>query len=214
LGIEKKFYDTYLTDSALTAPTDFSGGEHDPSATSMISTPPQGDNQSERLGKRISIHSVQIKGNLKVNGEADQAGADNPQRCFVALVLDTQSNGAQLNSEEVFTQAGAAATTHNDTPLRNLLWGSRFRILKSMTHVFTLDGMAYSGTVNQIEQAGAATNFEWYIPFKDGLTVNFNAGTTPSIANVIDNSLHIIAFTTDASNAAQLSYLARIRYTG
>ena len=42
LGIEKKFYDTSLVDAALTAPTDCTGGEHDPSATSMISAPAGG----------------------------------------------------------------------------------------------------------------------------------------------------------------------------
>ena len=36
LGIERKFYDTALTATALTASTDASGGEVDPSATSMI----------------------------------------------------------------------------------------------------------------------------------------------------------------------------------
>ena len=45
LGIEKKFYDTSVSAVALGAPTDATGGEFDPSTTSMITTPAQGDGE-------------------------------------------------------------------------------------------------------------------------------------------------------------------------
>jgi len=77
LGIEKKFYDTGLTSAALTAPTDATGGEHDPSSTSMISTPAQGDSEQNRDGKRIVIKSVQITGVVRCASQTDQTVSQN-----------------------------------------------------------------------------------------------------------------------------------------
>lgn len=213
LGVEKKFYDTFLVNSNITSPTDASGGEHDPSATSMISTPPQGDSATERIGKKIGIESVQVKGTVRINAEVNQTAGDNPQTVFVALVLDTQTNGAQLNSEDVFTVAGSATSVLNGAPLRNLEYGSRFRVLRSECFVFEPGNMVYDGT--NVETAGVTKKIEWFHRFKDPLVVNFDSGTTASVANVIDNSLHIVAFGSDSSaNAPDLSYLARIRFVG
>jgi len=55
--------------------------------------------------------------------------------------------------------------------------------------------------------------FDWFIRLK-GLKVKFNAGTTASIANVIDNSLHIIAFASTTDPQAKISYNARLRFVG
>jgi len=54
LGVERKFYDTALTATAIVSPTDCTGAELDPSATSMISTPAQGDSEQNRDGKQIA----------------------------------------------------------------------------------------------------------------------------------------------------------------
>jgi len=64
LSIERKFYDNGLTATALTAPTDATGGEFDPSATMMMTTPAQGDGPSNRDGKEIAMLYLQINGTI------------------------------------------------------------------------------------------------------------------------------------------------------
>jgi len=208
LGIEKKFYDTSLGATTVTAPTDAAGGEYDPSATSMISTPPVGDTESSRDGKRIILKNVQIKGVIQRQPTEDAVNPQGQQQVFVALVLDTQSNGAQMNSEDCFKNLNAAAATAA-SPLRNLLFGKRFRILKSET--FNLDVITSAEADNLHSAAGVVRCIDWFINLKD-LPVNFNSGTTASIANVIDNSLHVIAYSTDGT--AQIAYNARVRFVG
>lgn len=208
LGIEKKFYDTGLSASALTAAADFAGCERDPSSTSMISTPAQGDGPSNREGKRILMRSVQVKGAVTVDPLADRTGGLQSSIVYIALVLDTQTNGAQLNAEDVFVNPSANLDAVG-TPMRNLLYGSRFRILKSETLELPINNATYDGT--NIETFGVSRTFDWFVPLGEGIPVNFNAGTTSSIANVIDNSLHIIAVT---SSIGDLSYNARIRFVG
>lgn len=210
LGIEKKFYDTTLVDAAILAPSDAAGGEHDPSATSMISTPTQGDGEMQRDGKRITITSCQVKGWVERSALLNQGAMPNAERIMVALVVDTQTNGAQLDSEAVFKNLSGDADLAC-SPMRNLLFGPRFRVLRTEMITFNNHNGAYDGT--DIEVAGNGQAFEWFVPFKgEGFKVNFNAGTGATVANVIDNSLHIIAYA--SVTGVTLSYNARVRFIG
>jgi len=210
LGIETKFYDTTLSAATIAAATDATGGEYDPSATSMISTPAQGDSEQQRDGKKILIKNVQIKG-IVVRPQTEDAvappGGDN---VFIALIQDLQSNGAQMNSEDCFKNlAGTAAGA--TVPLRNLLYSERFRVLKS--EMLNMDVPSVSAEGDNLHSAVGVTKcFEWFVPFPEGLPVNFNAGTTASIANVVDNSLHVIAYSN--LGVCTLTYNARIRFQG
>jgi len=211
LSIERKFYDTALTATALAAPTDASGGEFDPSATSMISTPAQGDGPSDRDGKEIAMLYLQINGSIAMSAQEAQAGPIGGTCAFVAIVLDTQSNAAQLNSEDVFKNtSGSALMAPN--PLKNLLFGNRFRILKE--RIFELNAMNLTQqAADDYSWAGVRKYFKWFIPL-NGLKVKFNGGTTASIVNVIDNSIHVIAYTNSTAGAPSISYNARLRYVG
>ena len=106
LGLEKKFFDTAVAMVALTAPTDAAGGEIDPTAlpgaVACLNAMAQGDGEQNRDGKKVVLKSVQVKGFVQKLGGELAAGPDSGTKVFVALVLDTQTNGAQLNSEDVF----------------------------------------------------------------------------------------------------------------
>lgn len=209
LAPELKFYDTALASTTVAAAVDATGGEYDPSATSMISTPAVGDSEQNREGKRIQIKNCYIKGTISHPGAELAAAPPAPNKVYVALVLDTQSNGAQLNSEDVYKNLAGNVQT-NPTPLRNLLFGSRFRVLKDEVIDMNLTGISHFA-VDSFSNAGKEVEFEWFVPLNN-MIVNFNAGTTASIANVVDNSLHIIAFATAATTT--ISYNARIRFVG
>jgi len=211
LGIEKKFYDTALAATALVAPTDATGGEFDPSATSMISTPAQGDSEQQRDGKRIVIKSVQVSGVCSTNALTAQTGTAAPVEVFVALVLDTQTNGAQLNSEDVYKNLGAANYLATN-PLRNLLFANRFKVLKEWSMTLEPKTAVNNASATTVSVAGTRCEFDCFLPLD--LNVNFNAGTTASIANVIDNSLHIVAYCSSTALAPTIAYNARIRFMG
>lgn len=208
LKAEPKFYDTFRTTFTLASSATFAGCEYDPSATSMISTPSVGDSEQNRDGKKIVITQVEVKGWVYKYTEANQTTAEDGQWAWIALVLDTQTNGVQMNSEDCFKNIeGANAALA--VPFRNLLYGGRFRILKFKRFVFNNPNLCWDGT--NMEQNGMVRPFKFYKKLR--LPVNFNAGTTSDIANVIDNSLHIIGCSSQASNITA-SYGARIRFIG
>jgi len=208
LGIEKKFLDVYKSDTAIAVNANLTSGVYSPTAgcTGCLSCPAQGDTEQSRDGKRIVIDALIVKGHVVL--EPQSTAADfGATKVFVAAVLDTQTNGATCASELVFKNTAAQASSVVD-PLKNLLSGNRFRILKSQ--VFDLSP---ADSMNS-KTEGIQRVIDWYIPFKGGLPVNLNAGTTADVANVIDNSLHIIAFNTNAVQIPKLGYNARIRFQG
>lgn len=210
LGVEKKFLDLAVPSTALTAPTDASGGEVDPATANCLSAPAIGDDQTSRDGRKIIGKYLHIRGQVSQPSQANAAAELAPSRVFVACVLDTQTNGAQLNSEDVFVNpaanAGLAAA-----PLRNIQFAERFKVLKSDEFLLEPKVSTYDGT--NIETAGAACMFDWYIPLKN-LKITFTSGTTGVVANVMDNSIHMIAYTHSTGGVPVISYNSRFRFIG
>jgi len=207
LGMETKFFDTYLYNATPSFALDCTGGEMDPSSTLSLASMAQGDGPSDRDGKKAVIKSVQVKGMVSVGNSVLAAVPSTVQRVYVALVLDTGTNGALLSSEDVFQNFAAQLPT-NSSPFRNLLWNNRFRILKSQV----FDVTPYDTTfvaANTYAHGATSKQFDWYVPLD--LPVNFK-DTTALTANVVDNSLHIIAFQTGANG--KLHYNARVRFVG
>lgn len=210
MGVEKKFLDSSFTGTVSVA-TDATGGEMDPATLLCLTTPVQDDTPSGREGKRITCKYIEIKGTLDVAPAEIQANPQQGNQVLVAMVLDMQTNQAQMNSEDCFKNTAANALT-NATPLRNLLFADRFRILKS--EVFDLTPKTLSHfAVDSFSVAGRTVSFNWFVPLKD-MPVNFNATATGVIGNVIDNSIHIIAFSTATGQTTTLTYNARLRFVG
>jgi len=213
LGIEKKYLDMALPGAVVSVVTNSTGGEVDPTAIGCVgclSAPAIGDGPSNRDGNRIVAKSLYIKG--EVVGLAAEAQVDPPAptRVMVAVVLDTQTNGAQLNSEDVFTNPSSAATAQT-TPLRNMLFRDRFKVLKQ--EVFDVSAIALTqAAANNYSWAAGCAVFEWNFDLKD-LVINLQ-NTTADVVNVIDNSLHIIAFAQGGNNPVTISYNARLRFVG
>lgn len=208
LGMELKFYDTARAALALTAPTDASGAEADPTTLNCISAPAQGTSEKQRDGRKIVIKSVSIRGNVRTAAQANQTAADVASSVFVALVQDCQTNAAQLASENVFTNPSSAATLAT-APFRNLEYIRRFKVLKTKRIVLPQPMMVYDGT--NVEQGGQIIPFEFHK--KVNIPVNFTS-TTEGVSNVADNSLHVIAYTDATSLAPELNYNSRIRFMG
>jgi len=212
LGIEKKFLDSSISAVLMSADTGLAGGELDPTAvpTAMLclTAPAVGDTETSRDGKQIIGKYLEIKGHLEVASQANQTAQDGQEVAFVACVLDTQTNAAQLNSEDVYKNSSANAAG-NTCPLRNLLFGPRFKILKSGTFVMPVPSTSWDGT--NLEVSGVSRNFKWYIPLND-LKINFNSQTTGVISSVIDNSVHLIGFS--QQGLALLTYNCRFRFIG
>lgn len=209
--IEKKWTDLAVLQTAIPAPADATGGELDPTTINCLNGISQGDTANSRDGNEVFLKSVYVKGAVQCLAQANQAAGDMPAKVYVALVLDTQTNSAQMNSEDCFTNPGANAVTAA-SPFRNLFFRKRFRILAQETLCFD-NGPTLTWDGTNIEQSGMVRSFEF---FKDlhNLPCNFVSGTTGTVASIVDNSLHIIAYCDSVSAVPAISYNSRVRFVG
>lgn len=212
LGIELKFYDTKLVGAALASPVDATGGEHNPTAVICLNTVTAGTGEEQRIGRKITMHSIGIRGVVNCAPQTGVANIDAATEIFIALVHDKQTNGALLNSEDVFTNKGANAILATSL-WNNLQFKDRFNVLATrkfnMQNPTAFNDAAATGNG---EQAGLQQVFQIFVNLK-GMKTLYKA-TTETIANIIDNSLTIVAFCNNTGLVPQISYNARLRFTG
>lgn len=205
LGIEKKFYDTYVTDGVLV--TTAASAEFDPAANvSCLNAMAEGDGESNRDGKKILMKSVEVNGHVNTTLQADQADAVNAVTVRVWLVLDTQTNGAQMDSEKFLLDTAGV----DSLSLRNLKYSSRFKTLACKTMVLAPSNSHGDGA-NTGSVAGSIRPFRFFKRLN--IVTNFS-NTSADIANIVDNSLHIIAVASAVAGAPKISYQARVRFIG
>lgn len=216
LGIETKFLDTYNTSQGLTNPADATGGEIQPTGgcTGCLSAPAQGDGATNREGKKIVIKSCLIQGNLGILPQSAATSADTYPTIFIALVQDMQTNGVTINSEDVFTnpsgQVGLASQ-----PFRNMSYTSRFKVLSQRKFTVKPSLAMANDTSAAADLVQQGLNMPFTLSWKGILPVSFtSASTTADVANVTDNSLHLIAFCSATSFAPFISFQSRIRFVG
>lgn len=211
LGTELKFYDQKLIGTTLATSTDGTGGELDPSSVILMNTVTQGDGESQRDGRKITMRSIYVSGHVSIPIQASQSTFDNMCFVFLALVLDTQTNAATINSEDVYINPGGNAVTAV-TPQRNLENIQRFKVLGIRKMVFSSPSATNdTGATGGVILGGLGRFFQF--SNKLGIDVHYK-GTTENVGNITDNSLHLIGWCSDTGMAPNISYVSRLRFTG
>lgn len=224
---EPKWFDVSRTLSSIPIPyANTAGLELDPTAhTGGVATPAMacfncplvGDGQNNRDGRKIVVTSLEVKGFVIVPsvGNGVAGALPRPVSIWVALVIDTQTNGVQLNSEDVYVYNNIVNIDGQDScqPFKNLLFGNRFRTLRMWTMTIN-DRMTVLENDNTVDSQSVRRPFHYYKKLK--LPVDFNAGTSADVANIIDNSIHLIAGASPylAGGSPQITYSGRIRFIG
>lgn len=187
---ERKYFDSTVDASTLTDITlSWAGAELDAAATGTIFSPQQGDAYNTRDGRKLHVLGIRINWEMVIASQANQSAADAGSRVRILLVQDTQTNGVQLNAEDVITSGTAKAGTAMH---QNPAYFGRFKVLKDKTFVMQNPSMTNNTTATTIVQSGLTRAGKWKISFKKPLVVNFNTGNAGSVADIVDNSFHII----------------------
>jgi len=133
---ELKFFETAMNDTFdSTAVVPGTGGQ--------ISLIPQGDTATSRDGRQCVVKSVQLRAQLSFTPASASAASTN---VWLALVQDTQCNGAAAAVTDVFTSASMASNFHN---LNN---SQRFRVLAKKHLKLTSTG-GVGSTLNNVTAA-------------------------------------------------------------
>lgn len=214
LGIETKYFDTALQSNlpVPAATTAWTGNEMNPATVLCLNAPTQGTGASNREGRYITMESLQINGLVQISAQADQTAADVAPVIKLWVVLDRQTNGGTatgLDSENVYTNP-AGTLLGGVTPLRNMLYSKRYKVLKEIE--LDLGQMMLSWDGTNMEQEGWHKCFDCFISLKGIKTEYFgNAGT---VADITNNGLFVVGVVSTATVTAGLTYNARLRFRG
>lgn len=206
VGMENKYLDCGFVTGLL----DTSWGVCNPSSgsTGCISAPAVGDGPTENDGRTYKITSVHLKGEATVGAATASAVPPGATHVRIVLVLDTQTNGATLDAADVMLNA-APAPLHG---FRNLEYTRRFVVLKDKTLKLNPQ-VTGNGVANQFANGTEQAHFRMNKKFKNPIVVRRTSGTTANVANIADNSLHVIACY-DGNLQGGLSFTSRVRFVG
>ncbi len=207
LGIENKFLDSRVNDVAFSGT--WAGGEMEDATLLSVSAVQQGVGENQRDGRKYAINSVFIRGTLELPVQESLGAPPADVVARVLLVLDKQTNGAQLNAEDVML---TVASAHDIDSFRNLQFVERFQVLADKKVRIPLTLMATNeGAVNLFAHGSVSVPFKMSFIFKTPLRVTCKA-TAAAIASIVDNSIHVIG--TANNTSLTINYTSRLRFTG
>lgn len=161
-----------------------------------------------RIGRKVKVLKIKIKGMVSIAAQSAGATGDPATKVRILVVQDMQTNAAQMTSALLMNDAGAANTTIHSFQNPNNF--GRFRVLKDKNIIFGNASM--TGAAAAIEQSGMKQSFSFSRKFKQPILVNFNATNGGTVADIIDNSFHVIAGTDSQGLAPSLAYYCRVCY--
>lgn len=205
---ERKYFDSEVSAVALvSSATAWAGMEFDPTTLNTLFAPVTGDDFNNRSGRKVQVLGIKIKGHINIQAQSDQVAADNAALIRILLVQDQQTNAAQLNSEDVITSGAASAAIDM---FQNPAFFGRFRVLQDRFFSLQSPSITFDGT--NIEQSGLVRPFKMNIRFTKPVVVHFNATNGGTVADIIDNSFHIIANSTSIQTAPTINYKCRTTF--
>lgn len=206
---EMKYFDTERSGTALTASVDWTGTEYPPNVgtpTTLV-VPVTGSAINQRIGRRINLHKLRIRGIINCAAQVDQTAADNASLVRILLVWDCQTNATQAQGEEVMAAPTTASAQNVFSSFQSLASLGRFKILKDKKLSLQNPNSSYDGT--NVEVAGLARHFKFDVVFKNPVSISFNAANGGTIADIVDNSFFVMAMATSTNLAPTISYQAR-----
>lgn len=204
LGIELKFLDENITPTALVSNGDWTGMELDPTGDcigSMIS----GSGQSQRDGIKYTIKSIYISGHIEISPDTTYT-AQAEQTIMLALVQDKNTNGAQLNSEEVFINESGIGDACPDA-IRNMQYTHRFTVHDKVVIQMGSGTIGWNGTT--LESRGQRQRFTLKM---DRMTPVHCTSSLATVSNIEDNSFHLVGCKSHTGEVVNISYMARTRF--
>jgi len=211
---ERKYFDEERAITAVTIiGTSWAGCEADPGTVNTLFAPTQGDDISNRTGRRADVMGIRIKGLLTGLKQTAQTTADEATLVRVVLVQDKQTNSAQLNAEDVISSGDA---TQAFNMFQSTAFFGRFKVLKDKRYITPATPVSIrtadqvTTTAQNMEVTGFEKDFKMNVKFRKPVRVNFNATNGGTVADIIDNSWHILAIANSADQGVRLSYKCRV----
>jgi len=211
---DNHYFDAELAaTNILVTTTTWAGGELDatfgtgPTAMNCLFAPTQGDDITQRTGRKAFLKKIRIHGKMIVPTQSAQSGLDVPPAVRLICYMDKQTNGTQAQAEEVISSG-------IDTLPLNMFQSTksfgRFKVYKDKTFILTPQTATNNAAADTIVQEAVKREFKWNINVNEW--VNFNEKNTGTVSDVIDRSFHLIGVTDGAATIPNIYYKVRCTF--
>lgn len=194
----------------VATPGSWAGCEMDPSlAQGCLFAPIIGDDIANRTARKVFVKKIRIYGAITTTAQSGLALPEQP--CNVRLVIyqDKQTNASNLNVAQLVLLSGNASQATN--MFMNPSQFGRFKILKDKKIVLQNPSNAGTTTAANISYPGLVRNFKFTINVNE--YVNYNNTNGGTVADVVDNSFHLMVNCTNVEMAPTIEYKARTVFT-
>lgn len=205
---EMKYFDSTLGVTAIANSTDWSSSELDPTTLNTLFCPASGAAINQRIGREVKVHKIKIRGMVRVATQVSDTTVDVAAMCRVLLVQDQQTNATQMQGEQLMSSGASTPVAIN--AFQNLANFGRFRVLKDKVFRLPQPQIAWNGS--NVLQMGYSIPWKMNVNFQKPVSVRFNATNGGTIADIVDNSFHILAHCDSADLVPQLAYYCRVCY--
>lgn len=207
-GEENHYFDTERTVTAIASNTaSWTGTEYDPNTSAMLClfAPVIGDDIFNRTGRKIFVKKIRISGVITIAPQTAQTTTDTASNIRIIVYQDKQTNITQSQGEDVISSGAASDAIHMHQNTNNF---GRFRIWYDKLYVLANPNMVNVGaTPATFEQNSLIKNFK--ISISPKCDVHYNVTNGGTVADVVDNSFHLIANVGNASLAPNITYKVR-----
>lgn len=204
---EMKYFDSSRAGVTIPASAAWASTVLDPTTLNTLVCPSQGSAINQRIGREIKLVKLKIRGVIQVPAQATASTADNATFIRFILVQDTQTNATQMTGAQLI---GSGTTTVDS--FQNLDNTGRFRVLKDKIMPFNNANLAGSPTTGDVIQSGILRHFKFTYKPKYPISIRFNAVNGGTIADIVDNSFHIVCNSLSSALGSTLSYQVRACY--
>lgn len=204
---EMKYFDTTYS-GAIVENHDWTGSEADPATFLTLFDPIVGAGVNQRIGKSCKVLKIKMNMSVVCPLQTNVTGTDNAADIRIIVYQDKQTNSAQAQGEQVMTAGTGDANGY--LAFQNIDNFGRFRVL--MDKMFTLQNPNLSWDGTNMEQQGLGKTWKFSKSFKKPVVVRFNNTNGGTVADIVDNSFHVIAITDNDDLVPTLTYNCRVNY--
>lgn len=183
---ELKFLDTGINTSIDSTGEVLTGGQ--------INLVPQGTGESQRIGRKIVIRSIDIKGIVVGNGVSTV-----PIMVQISIILDKQCNGAAAGYTDIYA-------TNDINAFRNMAYSERFQVLKTWRMAINPSTLIPAGT----SYAPPFRNLTYHKSCS--IPVEFSS-TTGAITEIKSNNVFVVGIASGGDDTTNLNGIVRIKYS-
>jgi hypothetical protein len=207
---ERKYFDADVLNRALASvSTTFANAPVNPAVLNTCFAPIPGTGINQRIGRSCRVIAFRIRGEVEIQA-ADDIVSNTPMGPVTfrfIIVIDKQANGTQMSSAALI-QSGGNNQAWN--MYQNTESFGRFKVLKDRR--FLIQDPNYGEDASGLDRNGRLVQFDYTIKFRRGITVHFNAGTSGTIADIVNNSFNVLCAVNNTTTAPVINYKCRTTY--